>query len=442
MNKRHHQIKRRKKARQNNRLGVQPPIIMVLLDGITARHGQSQKDDNMQHRHTLSIGALLASSVLLTIGRGATLPFMTIYLNRQYNMAVDQIGVAMSIALTVGVFFSLGFGILADRFEKKRYMLLAIAAFVSGFVAIPLTHNVLLTVAWFSLINCAYSVFATVLKSYFSETLEPAAKAKVFSLNYTFLNIGWTVGPPLGTWLLLYGVNMPFWLAAISASIPFILIQSYVKPLRTHHMIQGEKRSTLAVLAQDRGLIYFTLSAFLGSLVFGSFASCISQYVLVVADSRLAENVVGVVLPVNAAVVVSLQYVVGKRIRADNLKPLMFLGTVSFLLGLGGFMLSGTHLWLWGLSAAIFTFGELIYAPGEYMLVDNIAPDGLKASYFSAQSLGWLGGALNPLATGVILTNLPPWSLFVILMVATVAAYLLMLKGMRTPRPIINPNCI
>ena len=73
----------------------------------------------MQPRHTLSIGALLASSVLLTIGRGATLPFMTIYLNRQYHMAVDQIGIAMSIALTVGVFFSLGFGILADRFEKK-----------------------------------------------------------------------------------------------------------------------------------------------------------------------------------------------------------------------------------------------------------------------------------------------------------------------------------
>ncbi|WP_312774371.1 efflux MFS transporter YdeE [Atlantibacter hermannii] len=388
----------------------------------------------MQPRHTLSIGALLASSVLLTIGRGATLPFMTIYLNRQYHMAVDQIGIAMSIALTVGVFFSLGFGILADRFEKKRYMLLAIAVFVSGFVAIPLTHNAALAVAWFSLVNCAYSVFATVLKSYFSETLTPSVKAKVFSLNYTFLNIGWTVGPPLGTWLLLYGVNMPFWLAAISSSIPFILIQCCVKPLHTQPDSGTEKRNTLGVLMQDRALIYFTLSAFLGSLVFGSFASCISQYVLVVADNRLAETVVGVVLPVNAAVVVSLQYVVGKRIRAENLRRLMLLGTVFFLMGLAGFMMSGGNLWLWGLSAAVFTFGELIYAPGEYMLVDNIAPNGLKASYFSAQSLGWLGGALNPLVTGVILTHLPPWSLFAILMVATAGAYLLMLKGMRAPR--------
>ncbi len=110
-----------------------------------------------------STSALLASSLLLTIGRGATLPFMTIYLSRQYSLSVDLIGYAMTIALTIGVVFSLGFGILADKFDKKRYMLLAITAFASGFIAIPLVNNVKLVVLFFALINCAYSVFATVL---------------------------------------------------------------------------------------------------------------------------------------------------------------------------------------------------------------------------------------------------------------------------------------
>lgn len=63
--------------------------------------------------------ALLASSLLLTIGRGATLPFMTIYLNRQYGLGVDLIGYALTSALTIGVIFSLGFGILADKFDKS-----------------------------------------------------------------------------------------------------------------------------------------------------------------------------------------------------------------------------------------------------------------------------------------------------------------------------------
>ena len=79
-----------------------------------------------------STAALLASSLLLTIGRGATLPFMTIYLTRQYAMKVDTIGYAMSIALVVGVIFSLGFGILADKFDKKRYMLIAVMFFIDA----------------------------------------------------------------------------------------------------------------------------------------------------------------------------------------------------------------------------------------------------------------------------------------------------------------------
>lgn len=374
--------------------------------------------------------ALLASSLLLTIGRGATLPFMTIYLTRQYGLSIDVIGYAMTIALTIGVVFSLGFGILADRFDKKRYMLLAISAFLGGFVAIPLVSQVWLVVLFFSLINCAYSVFATVLKAYFSDTLTPTAKARIFSLNYTVLNIGWTVGPPLGTLLVMYSINLPFWLAACCAAFPLLFIQRYVKRVQ----VESEEANSVvwspSVLLKDRALLWFTLSGLLASFVGGSFASCISQYVLAASTSDFAEKVVAVVLPVNAAVVVSLQYAVGRRLSANNIRPLMAVGTLFFVLGLAGFMISGENLLLWGLAAAVFTVGEIIYAPGEYMLIDNIAPAGMKASYFSAQSLGWLGAAVNPMATGMILTNLPHWSLFAIMMVMIIIAWLMILRGM------------
>ncbi|ECW0222519.1 MFS transporter [Salmonella enterica subsp. enterica] len=349
--------------------------------------------------------ALLASSLLLTIGRGATLPFMTIYLNRQYGLGVDLIGYALTSALTIGVVFSLGFGILADKFDKKRYMLLAIIAFACGFIAIPMVHNVVLVVLLFALINCAYSVFSTVLKAWFADNLTATTKTRIFSLNYTVLNIGWTVGPPLGTLLVMQSINLPFWLAAICSAFPLVFIQVWV----TRSVAASEGKNAAiwspSVLLRDKALLWFTLSAFLASFVGGAFASCISQYVMVVADSGFAEKVVAVVLPVNAVIVVSLQYAVGRRLTAVNIRPMMTTGTVFF--------------------------GEIIYAPGEYMLIDNIAPAGMKASYFSAQSLGWLGAAVNPLASGVILTTLPAWSLFVVLIIAIVFAWALMLKGMR-----------
>ncbi len=375
--------------------------------------------------------ALLASSLLLTIGRGATLPFMTIFLTRQYQLEVDKIGYALSIALTVGVVFSMGFGILADKFDKKRYMLIAVLAFICGFIAIPLVNSVILVVFFFSLINCAYSVFSTVLKAWFAEILSPEKKARIFSLNYTFLNIGWTVGPPVGTLLMMHSINLPFWLAAACAALPLVGIQLFVQ--RSPAVIAQDNAAhwSPSVLLRDRALMWFTLSGLLASFVGGSFASCIAQYVLVVADSDFAEKVVAVVLPVNAAVVVALQYAVGRKMSASNIRPLMTVGMFCFVLGLGGFILSDSSLLLWGISAAVFTLGEVIYAPGEYMLIDNIAPAGMKASYFSAQSLGWLGAAFNPMITGSILTHMPHWSLFVVLMLAIIVAWLMILRGMK-----------
>lgn len=285
-----------------------------------------------------STSALLASSLLLTIGRGATLPFMTIYLSRQYSLSVDLIGYAMTIALTIGVVFSLGFGILADKFDKKRYMLLAITAFASGFIAIPLVNNVTLVVLFFALINCAYSVFATVLKAWFADNLSSTSKTKIFSINYTMLNIGWTIGPPLGTLLVMQSINLPFWLAAICSAFPMLFIQIWVK--RSEKIIATETGSVWSpkVLLQDKALLWFTCSGFLASFVSGAFASCISQYVMVIADGDFAEKVVAVVLPVNAAMVVTLQYSVGRRLNPANIRALMTAGTLCFVIGLVGFI--------------------------------------------------------------------------------------------------------
>ncbi|EPV9031860.1 MFS transporter, partial [Shigella flexneri] len=235
----------------------------------------------------------------------------------------DLIGYAMTIALTIGVVFSLGFGILADKFDKKRYMLLAITAFASGFIAIPLVNNVTLVVLFFALINCAYSVFATVLKAWFADNLSSTSKTKIFSINYTMLNIGWTIGPPLGTLLVMQSINLPFWLAAICSAFPMLFIQIWVK--RSEKIIATETGSVWSpkVLLQDKALLWFTCSGFLASFVSGAFASCISQYVMVIADGDFAEKVVAVVLPVNAAMVVTLQYSVGRRLNPANIRALM-----------------------------------------------------------------------------------------------------------------------
>lgn len=55
------------------------------------------------------------------------------------------------------------------------------------------------------------------------------------------LNIGWTIGPPLGTLLVMQSINLPFWLAAICSAFPMLFIQIWVK--RSEKIIATETGS-------------------------------------------------------------------------------------------------------------------------------------------------------------------------------------------------------
>jgi hypothetical protein len=265
-------------------------------------------------------------------------------------------------------------------------MLIAIAAFIAGFVAIPLVDNV----TWWC---CSFADQLRLLgifdgaESLVCRCADIERKGARFLAELQFLNIGWTVGPPIGTLLVMYSLQLPFWLAAFAPRCRWSL-SSFTCKKRGADTSQKTTPWQPSVLLKDRALFWYTLSGLLASYVGGSFASCISQYVLAAnADSDFAQ-VVAVVLPVNAAVVVTLQYAWAQAASGEY-SPLNGGWYALFVLGLGGFMFSGENLVYWG-SRRIFTLGEIIYAPGEYMLIDNIAPPGMKASYFSAQALGWL----------------------------------------------------
>ena len=46
------------------------------------------------------INMLLASSLVLTIGRGVTLPFITIYLTEHFHLLPKSVGVILGVSLT------------------------------------------------------------------------------------------------------------------------------------------------------------------------------------------------------------------------------------------------------------------------------------------------------------------------------------------------------
>lgn len=385
------------------------------------------------------INALLASSLVLTIGRGVTLPFITIYLTGHFHLLPKSVGIILGASLAIGIFASLYGGYLVDKFNKNTLILISILLFALSFFAIPWIPRPGGIIMVLAILHTAYSVLGITIKACFADGLPVAQRIKAFSINYTLVNVGWAVGSSLG--VMVAGLNplLPFYLSGGLALLTVTALsfglrrQGTASPGATElaPIAAPDFRQTLAILRNDRRLIYFTLGSTLGAVVFGQFTGYLSQYLILVSNAEFAYQVIGAVMIVNACIVIALQYLLSRGMRQENMLRWLVLGTLFFILGLIGFSLAGQSLWLWIAAMAIFTLGEIIVIPVEYMFIDFIAPQHLKGSYYGVQNLSALGGAINPVLCGFILSYAAPHMMFLMLIAAALFSLLFFFLGHR-----------
>ncbi|MGP9420357.1 MFS transporter [Pseudomonas reactans] len=384
--------------------------------------------------------ALLASSLVLTIGRGITLPFITIYLTEHYHLLPKSVGVIMGASLALGILSSLYGGYLVDKFNHRTLIAASISFFSLSFFLLPVLPSITGVLVVLALLNSSYALLSITLKACIASWLPVEKRVKAFSMNYTLINVGWAVGSSLGVWLAGFSPMLPFLISGGLALVTVITLSWGIRniPNRPAQAEIEQKplpkpnlRQTLSILAHDRRLIYFTLGSTLGSIVFGQFTGYLSQYLILTSDAVFAYKVIGAVMITNALIVIVFQYALSSRMRQATLLKWLFLGTVFFMIGLAGFMLAGPSVLIWVIAMAIFSFGELIVIPAEYMFIDFIAPDNMKGSYYGMQNLSNLGGAINPVLCGFLLSYAAPSVMFIALIASAATGLLFFWLGHR-----------
>lgn len=145
--------------------------------------------------------ALLAGSLVLTIGRGVTLPFLTIYLTEHYQLLPKSVGIIMGASLAIGIFSSLYGGYLVDKFNHRTLITLSISLFALSFFLLPVLPQVSSVVMVIALLNASYALLSITIKACIAAWLPVEKRVKAFSINYTLINVGWAIGSSLGVWL-------------------------------------------------------------------------------------------------------------------------------------------------------------------------------------------------------------------------------------------------
>lgn len=389
--------------------------------------------------YSSTLNLLLSASLVLTLARAITLPYLVIYLSGNFGLSIADIGLVIGSTLIIGSLLSLYGGFLVDNLSSYRLILTFCGVFTAGFLGAFLAPELWLFYLCLVSVNLAYAVIDIAVKSAFASLVPVNGRSEVFSIKYTLTNIGYAVGPFLGAGLAGLDVSLPFLMSAgLGAGFFFVYFVWGDTGLAVGET--GPKTPFLAVgkvLLRDDRLVCFTLGGVLSAVVFGQFTAYLSQYLIVTTTPRAAYEIISTVVATNALMVIGLQYSLGKRITPAHLHLWLAGGLAMFILGLGGFALS-TTLVCWVLSMAVFTVGEIIVFPAEYMFIDNIAPNPLRGMYYAAQNLSTVGAALGPVLCGVVLATQPAHTMFYVLALFVIAGGLLYwlgvaLAGRRTP---------
>ena len=381
--------------------------------------------------YPLTVNLLLGASLVLTLARAITLPYLVIYLSGEFGLGVADIGLVIGSSLIIGSVMSLYGGYLVDSLPGYRLLLGCCAVFTVGFLGAFIARELWVFFTCLVAINLAYAVIDIAVKSGFGRLLPVDARSEAFSIKYTLTNIGYAVGPFLGAGLATLAISLPFLASAVLGAGFFTVYcvwgdRHWVPPPASQH-----GAAFLAVgkrLLRDYRLVCFTLGGMLSAVVFGQFTAYLSQYLVVTTTAEAAYRIISSVVATNALMVISLQYMIGKRITHQHLHLWLAGGLGMFIAGLAGFGLS-TSLMCWVLSMAIFTLGEIIVFPAEYMFIDIIAPEPLRGMYYGAQNLGNVGAALGPVLCGMVLATQPAHAMFYMLALFVVAGGLLYSLG-------------
>ncbi len=364
-----------------------------------------------------TVNLLLSATLLLTLAKAITFPYLVIYLTHHFTLDITQVGLVIGSSLIVGSLLSVYGGFLVDRINSYRLLLWMSVLFVLGFIGTLVAQNIWTFYSCLILINLAYAVIDIAVKAGFASLLPEDARSEVFSIKYTLTNIGYAVGPFFGAMVAKMDISLPFMLSALLGAGFFLLYWRWGDRTLTTVDVAQKPVSFLAVgrvLLQDRRLVCFTMGGVLSAVVFGQFTAYLSQYLVITTTAQHTYTVISAVLTTNAVMVIALQYVIGRRISHRYLSQWLIFGLSMFMLGLIGFALSTSVLW-WVLAMAVFTVGEIIVFPAEYMFIDRIAPDHLRGMYYGAQNLSNLGAALGPVLCGLVLANLPAHTMFYML---------------------------
>jgi MFS family permease len=347
--------------------------------------------------------SLVTGAGIMSLANSITIPFIAIFLSRELGLSPAMIGLMIGSS----VFFSIlaGFlgGTLSDLFGRSPILLASLLGVAVAFTGFHLARDAAVVFACNALMALSASSFSPVAKALLSDLLPSPDRVRWFSYQYLATNAGYAIGPLLGVFLGLAGDRSAFLAAAVVYGVYCVLLAGLVRTTsatKTESGANGFAGSVRAVAA-DRRLLCFLIAGLLLEAVHLRISALLAQDLDI--DFTNGATILAAVMTTNAVTVVVFQLVASKIVlRRDPVTAIVIGGLLMFT-GMAGFA-TATTMWMFIAAMVVFSIGETFIVPSEFAIIDRIAPEERRGSYFGAQTFTQLGGFVGPYLGGLLLS--------------------------------------
>jgi MFS family permease len=351
------------------------------------------------------------------LGGNLIYPFFGLYITSKYNVGMTEVGLLFTIFAITGLIGSVIGGAITDKFGRK------------GIILFSLIITAVSTLLFAFAPNLKFIYLAGFVIGFFSSMAGPAHRAMVadilpeeqridgFGILRVIANLAVAIGPAIGGFVAARSYTVLFIIdiimSCITAAILFFLVPE-TKPKTEPTPDKAEVREetlveTLSgyfIVFKDRIFMIYLLASIFYVMAYMNMGTSLPVFLRDVHG--LPDAGYGIILSINASMVVLFQFWVTRRVKHFAPMKLMAWGMVIYAFGFSMYGYVGVF-WLFITAMVIITIAEILVTPTGQAIVANLSPDDMRGRYMAVFGFSWtIPNAIGPLLAGIVMDQYNP----------------------------------
>jgi MFS family permease len=375
---------------------------------------------------------LMLGTFIDRLGGYLIFPFFSLYITQRFNVGLTQVGILFAIFSVTGALGGILGGALTDKLGRRTMLIFGLVISGLSSLLMGIIDNLSLFYAFAGIVGLVSNAGGPAQQAMIADLLPDEKRTEGYGMHRVVFNVSAAVGPALGGLLAVSLGYMALFIAdAVTSAITALIVYLAI-PETKPQLAEGQVEETLVqsvggygTVFRDRAYMFFLFVTTLSTIVYVQMNSTMPVFLR--DQHGIEASGYGLILALNATMVVLFQFWITRRIKGLPAMLVMTAGTLLYAVGFGMYGFGATWLWF-AFAMVVITIGEMLVAPVGTTLVARFSPEHMRGRYMAVFGFNWgIAFAIGPLLAGYVNDAIDPnfvwYAAFVIGLVSTMGYF-------------------